>query len=274
MHNFLSRDGTPPAELLAAGRDEVAGYGGEVVDGRVDAASPGRRAFVRRTGRRPRRTGAAGCWSRPGLVDELPDVPGLAERWGRDVLHCPYCHGWEVRDQRIGVLATGPMAVHQAQLWRQWSPHVTAPAAPGPRVRTPDEAEQLARAEITVVDGAVARSGRRDDRLTGVRLASAETVELDAVVVAPRFAARTEVLASLGLTTTEVDRRRQATGSRPTRPAPRPFPACGGGNVADVRAQVIAAAAAGLTAGAAINVDLILEEASRRTYPDHSGPRS
>ena len=60
-----------------------------------------------------------------GLVDELPDVPGLRERWGRDVLHCPYCHGWEVRDQAIGVLATGPMSVHQALLFRQLSADVT-----------------------------------------------------------------------------------------------------------------------------------------------------
>ena len=51
-----------------------------------------------------------------GLVDELPDVPGVRERWGRDVLHCPYCHGWEVRDQPIGVLASGPMAVHQTRM--------------------------------------------------------------------------------------------------------------------------------------------------------------
>ncbi|MCW2912775.1 MAG: thioredoxin reductase [Actinomycetia bacterium] len=49
-----------------------------------------------------------------GLVDELPEVSGVAERWGRDVLHCPYCHGWEVRDQAIGVLASGPLAVHQS----------------------------------------------------------------------------------------------------------------------------------------------------------------
>ncbi|MFD0996851.1 thioredoxin reductase [Pseudoclavibacter chungangensis] len=56
-----------------------------------------------------------------GLTDELPPVPGLAERWGRTVLHCPYCHGWEVRDERIGVLATSPMALHQARLVRQWS---------------------------------------------------------------------------------------------------------------------------------------------------------
>ena len=59
-----------------------------------------------------------------GLVDELPDVPGLRERWGRDVLHCPYCHGWEVRDQAIGVLASGPMSVHQALLFRQLSADV------------------------------------------------------------------------------------------------------------------------------------------------------
>ncbi len=59
-----------------------------------------------------------------GLTDELPDIPGLRERWGRDVVHCPYCHGWEVRDQAIGVLASGPTAVHQALLFRQLSDDV------------------------------------------------------------------------------------------------------------------------------------------------------
>ena len=59
-----------------------------------------------------------------GLVDELPDVPGVAELWGRSVLHCPYCHGWEVRDQRVGVLATSAMSVHQALLFRQLTPHL------------------------------------------------------------------------------------------------------------------------------------------------------
>ena len=97
-----------------------------------------------------------------GLVDELPDVPGLRERWGRDVLHCPYCHGWEVRDQAIGVLASGPMSVHQALLFRQLSARrhaasCTRHAAIGPR-----QAEQLAARGITVVDGEVA--GRRDRR--------------------------------------------------------------------------------------------------------------
>jgi thioredoxin reductase len=90
-----------------------------------------------------------------GLVDELPEVPGVAELWSRDVLHCPYCHGWEVRDQAIGVLASGPMAVHQALLFRQLSADVTLflHTAPEP---SGEQREQLAARRIAVVDGEVA----------------------------------------------------------------------------------------------------------------------
>ena len=59
-----------------------------------------------------------------GVRDELPDIPGVRERWGRDLLHCPYCHGWEVRDQPLGVLGTVPGSVQHAQLVRQWSDDV------------------------------------------------------------------------------------------------------------------------------------------------------
>ena len=59
-----------------------------------------------------------------GVTDDLPDIPGVRERWGRDLLHCPYCHGWEVRDQPLGVLGTHPGAVLHAQLVRQWSDDV------------------------------------------------------------------------------------------------------------------------------------------------------
>lgn len=142
VHNFLGRDGTPPAELLAAGRDEVTRYGGEIINGTAQDATRDGDGFLvtLHDGREVR---ARRLLVTTGLVDELPDVPGLAGRWGRDVLHCPYCHGWEVRDRRIGVLATGPLAAHQAQLWRQWSPHVTLllHGVPAPGA---EEAERLA----------------------------------------------------------------------------------------------------------------------------------
>jgi thioredoxin reductase/SAM-dependent methyltransferase len=261
VHNYLTRDGTPPAELLAAGRAEVIRYGGEIVARRVEAA------VTQGDGFRVMLAGGDGVRARrllvtTGLVDELPDVPGVAERWGRDVLHCPYCHGWEVRDRRIGVLATGPMALHQAEMWRQWSPHVLlllhGTAEPGA-----EEAERLAARGITVVDGPVAKLVVAGDTLTGVRLASGEVVELDAVVVAPRFTARAGVLESLGLKPVDVELAGYVVGSQIAADATGATDVPGvwvAGNVADVRAQVISSAAAGLNAAAAINADLVAED--------------
>lgn len=103
IHGYLSRDGLPPAALLAAGRYEVTGYGGEVVtDAVADVIRRGSGSFQVRlvSGRR---VPARRLLVATGLRDELPDVPGLGQRWARDVLHCPYCHGWEVRDQRLNL---------------------------------------------------------------------------------------------------------------------------------------------------------------------------
>src|SRR3954470_19553867 len=139
VHNYLGREGTPPGELLALGREEVAGYGGEFLAGAVTGAVRDDDGFTV--------TLADGATVRgrrllitTGLVDELPDVPGLAQRWGRDVLHCPYCHGHEVRDEPIGVLGSNGFVVHQALMWRQWSDDVVLfrHTAPEP---TAEEAE-------------------------------------------------------------------------------------------------------------------------------------
>ncbi|MBX6387795.1 MAG: NAD(P)/FAD-dependent oxidoreductase [Frankia sp.] len=265
VHNYLGREGTPPAELLAAGRAEVAGYGGEFLAGTVTAVDRhgdgdaleflvdvgGERTVV------ARRVLVA-----TGLVDELPDLPGLAEGWGRGVLHCPYCHGWEVRDQPIGVLATGPLAVHQALLWRQWSADVVLfrhTAALGEA-----EAEQLAARGVTVVDGEVAAVELGDGgAVTGVRLVGGRVVPRRAVTVAARMAARADLLAALGLRPVDLLIGEHAVGCRieagPTgaTSVPGVFVA---GNVTDLQASVLPAAAAGLTAAAALNADLVAEE--------------
>ena len=77
-----------------------------------------------------------------GLTDQLPELPGLAEGWGSTVLHCPYCHGWEVRDQPVGILGTGPMAVHQTLLFRQLTDDVMLFAHDAPPL-TDEERSQL-----------------------------------------------------------------------------------------------------------------------------------
>jgi thioredoxin reductase len=263
VHNYLGREGTPPGELLAIGRGELAGYGGEVVTGVVTAARREGEVGFSVTLDDGREVSARRLLVATGLVDELPDLPGVAERWGRDVLHCPYCHGWEIRDQAIGILATGPTAVHQALLFRQLSDDVTFFRHTGPEL--PDEeADQLAALGVRMVDGEVAGLEVTDDRLTGVRLASGEVVPRAAVVVAPRFTARADVLASLGLEATDQEMRGHVMGSA-VAADPTGATAVPGvwvaGNVADLSAQVVVSAAAGMRAGAMINADLVAEDA-------------
>jgi thioredoxin reductase len=261
VHNYLTRDGTPPAELVAAGRAEVLGYGGEVVGGEVRDAQRVDGGF-RVTLAGGRAVLARRLLVTTGLVDELPEVPGLAERWGRDVLHCPYCHGWEVRDQAIGVLSTGPFAAHQAQLFRQLSQDVTVFQHTAPIV-DPAERERLHARGITLVPGEVAGLVVTDDKLTGVRLRSGVVIRCQALAVHSRLTARAGFLASLGLHPIEQEANGHVIGTR-VAADPRGATAIPGvwvaGNITDLMAQVITAAGAGLTAGAAINADLIEEE--------------
>src|SRR5437016_8826980 len=121
-----------------------------------------------------------------GLLDELPDIAGLRDRWGRDVLHCPYCHGWEVRDLAVGVLGTGPRAVHQALLFRQLTSDLVLFTHTAPQL-SEEQAEQLAAREIRVVTGIVASLEVVNDLLTGVRLRDGTMVARQALAVMPRF---------------------------------------------------------------------------------------
>ena len=268
VHNFLSRDGTPPSELLAAGRAEVTGYGGRVETGRVTALGRDGERFGVQIGAEagPRTVAARRLLVATGLRDVLPDVPGLAARWGIDVLHCPYCHGWEVRDQRIGILSTGPVAVHQALLFQQLSPHVTLLRHTGP---APD-AEQRALLEalgVAVADGEVEQVEADAGGLTGVVLAGRGRLALDAVVVSPRLEARAELLEPLGLKPVEVLLGDHPIGTRieADRTGATAVPGVwAAGNLTDPQAQVVSAAAAGLMAGATINFDLVLEQARSR----------
>jgi thioredoxin reductase len=261
VHNFLTRDGTPPEELYAAGRAEVARYGGHVEAGKVTSLSRDGELFLAEVNGRA--VTARRLLVATGLRDELPDVPGLAERWGIDVLHCPYCHGWEVRDQRVGILATGPGAVHQALLFRQLTPHVTVlrhTAAPF----AAEQAEQLSAVGIPVIDGRVTRVETAASRLTGVRLADGSRVAFDALIVAPKFVANADLLTPFGLAPVEVVFGGQVIATRIVADPSGATSVPGiyvAGNVADPQAQVIVAAAAGLMAGAAINADLVAADA-------------
>ncbi len=208
-------------------------------------------------------------------MDELPEIAGLRERWGRDVLHCPYCHGWEVRDEPIAVLATGPVAVHQAQMWRNWSDRVTLLSHTWPL--TGEDRELLAALGIAVAEGEVTGLDIADGRLAGVALAGGGAVACTALVVGPRFTARAGVAASLGLPVATVERAGVAIGTcleaDPATGATALRGVWAAGNVAGPMDQLAGAAAAGVRAAVAINTDLI-EEETRRALEAHRAGRS
>ncbi|WP_067657695.1 NAD(P)/FAD-dependent oxidoreductase [Nocardia harenae] len=257
VHGLLAREGMPPAELVARGRAEVRGYGGQIVSGEVRTVARTGDGFTV-TLADGRAVTALRLLVATGLADELPEIPGVRERWGRDVLHCPYCHGWEVRDKAIGIIATGPNAVHQALLFRQLSADVTVFAHTAPP--GPEQAEQLAARGIALVPGTVAEVVVADDRITGVRLSDGTVLAREAIVVGPRMVARGGLLAGVGLVPRE-----HPSGMGETVPAD-PFGRTEvpgvwvAGNVTDLAAQVGAAAAAGAMAGAQINADLVTAE--------------
>lgn len=256
VHNFLTRDGTPPRQLAALGRAEAEAYGVRFMNGTVGDIRRSGNGFEAALGQetvRARRIIVAS-----GVVDVLPEIEGLRERWGRDVLHCPYCHGWEVRDRRIGVLATGPSVAHQAQMFRQLSASVTV-FANGFEFPA-DELEGLEARGIGVVPPAAHAVEVRDDALTGIRLADGSVHALDALVVASRVEPRVHFAAGIGLEAIE-----HPSGAGRYVPVelggatavPGVWAA---GNVSDPMAQVIVAAGQGLLAGARVNADLIAEE--------------
>jgi thioredoxin reductase len=253
VHGFLSRDGIPPVELLERGRAEVRAYGGQVMSGEVSLVEMENAVFAVRLAD-GRKLNARRLLVATGLSDELPDIPGVHERWGRDVIHCPYCHGWEVRDQAIGVLATGPMSVHQAMLFRQLSADVTFFSHTMP----PEQPEEMTARGIRIVEGVVTSLEVAEDRLVGVRLADDTVISTDAAVVSPRMNARAGFLAPLGIQTAEHPAGTyipaDATGRTEV---PGVWVA---GNVTDLSAQVGASAAGGAFAGAQINADLVAEE--------------
>jgi thioredoxin reductase len=248
IHNYLGREGAAPAELYGTGADEVRSYGGTVRAGRVSTVA------------RDAEGGFRVHLADGGQVLARRVLAATGVRDIQSVVHCPYCHGWEIRDKAVGVLATDlGMAMHQALLWRQWSADVVLFLH---TAGTPDasQAEQLAARGIRTVSGEV--TGLEGDG-AGVRLANGALVNRDALVVFAPLEARAGYLAELGVVPVDQSMGEVVFGTAiPAEPTgatavPGLYAA---GNLTAPTTQVMAAAAAGLMAGAAINGDLIAEE--------------
>jgi thioredoxin reductase len=274
VHGLLGADGIPPAELLRRGREEVDRYGGRVVAGEVTSAAPAAPA----AGGDPRFTitlaDGRTVQSRrvlvaTGLQDVLPDIPGLAPHWGHGVVHCPYCHGWEVRDEPIGILAVGPASIHHALLFRQLTEDLLY-FTRGTDLDEDTRARFAARG-IRVVDTPVAEVRSDENGITAVRLADGQVVPRRVLAVVTTMLARTAGLEGLRLPMEDLPGgtgRRFATGTAGTTGVPGVWVA---GNATDLTAQVGASAAAGALAGAHMNADLATADTNAALAAARSG---
>ena len=287
VHNYLYAEGTSPQQLGDIGRQEVRAYGVDIVEGTATAASlladsgPGSPRFrvdVRSAAGPPITLKARRILLATGLVDELPAIPGLSARWGIDVLHCPFCHGWEARDKAIGVIGTSTMGPVQVRLFRHLSQDIvyfqhTAPDS------SEDEREQMAALGVRHITGPVAALETGEDgALSRVRMVDGRAVARDAVVVASTLRVRQDLLRDLGLSVSEQSMGGTTgtylnTDSVGATATPGVWAA---GNLSSPMVQVIDAASAGAAAGSSIHFDLLDEEvgsavtayrASRETQP-------
>jgi len=259
MHAVLGHEGLDPADLLRRGRAEVSRYDVTVRAGEVQSVTEAAEGLSLVLADGETLT-ARSLVVASGMSDDLPDLPGLADQWGVGVLHCPYCHGWEVRDHRLAVLATSPLSVHQAELVRQWSDHLVFFTA-GCGDLDPEVRERLRARGVELIDTPVAGLLTTEGRLSGVRLVDGREIELDAIFTHPAPRPHDTFLADLGLERAEnpmgsflaVDPTGKTSHAR----------IWAVGNVVNPGANVPMSIGAGSMAGGVVNMALVSEEFDR-----------
>jgi thioredoxin reductase len=191
-HGVLGQDGRDPAEIAAKGRAEVLAYPtATLVETRAESVARTDNGFAVAAANGARYE-AERLILALGVVDEFPDLPGVAERWGRSIFHCPYCHGYELDGGKIGVLATAPASIHQAMMLPDWGPTTYFTRGFDP---APDERAALERRGVTLEPGPV--SGI-EERAT-VRLADGRALAFAGLFLAPHCRVAGNIAGDLGL---------------------------------------------------------------------------
>jgi thioredoxin reductase len=259
-HGVLGHDGKPGAQLLAEARQQLLAYPTvQIFNGRVSRVDAGEAGFVVEaedglrwfTGRR--------LLLATGVTDVLPEIPGLRERWGKTVVHCPYCHGYEIGGGAVGVLGTGPMSVHQAMMFADWG-EVTL-FTQGVVGVSPEEHAQLAARRVRVEASPIAELQGTTPALDGVLLQDGRRVAIKALLVGTQVRMASPLAEALGC----------AFDDSPFGPIVR-IDAWGttsvdgvyaAGDMARVPHSITFATASGVAAGIRLHSSLITEDAQR-----------
>ncbi|WP_313812731.1 bifunctional NAD(P)/FAD-dependent oxidoreductase/class I SAM-dependent methyltransferase [Glutamicibacter sp.] len=267
MHSYLGHEGLPPAEFLRIARAEVRAYGAEVLAGRATSVSRQAEGFqIELTG--GHRINARRVVAATGLTDELPEIPGLAQHWGSSVFHCPFCHGYEVRDQRITALVTSPASLHALPLLRQLTAQLSIVVHQG----VPEDDPQLKILEaagVRVLHSRVEQVlNNETGELRALQLADGTEVSTDAVLAGSRLHARLDAFASLGLTASEHPSGLATYVEADPMTGETAIPGLYAvGTLTEPMLQVLPTAAAGTRVGGMISFDLANEDLQAAARP-------
>lgn len=256
MHGVLSRDGYSPLNLVSDGYQEVRAVDGVIVNARVTTARTIAEGFEIVTDHGARAT-ARRLIVATGTRDQLPDIPGLAQQWGRGVVACPYCDGYEATGRTIGVLAGSVMGLHKAHLLRSYSSDITVfteLAGPIP------ELDRLVLEErgMTVETRAVTHVVTDGDTVTGLGLADGTTAAVEVIFAEPALLALDEPLRQLGADRNDTPFGPWTAVDDAGRTSVEGVWAVG--NAANPAALVPIAAGSGATAALAVNAELVAED--------------
>lgn len=258
MHGLISRDHTDPADLVADARAEVEGYGADIRNEVVEAVATSENGFTVTTDQGTH--DARQVLVATGGTDVLPEIDGFADFWGQGIASCPYCDGYEVRDQRIGVLATGPHSIFHAQMLRQWSDKITY-FTNGKWAPEGEELRAFEARKISLIDVPVTTIFSNNSTLTGVGLDDGSEVEVDAIFTIPEFRPRDGFLDGLGLERTETPMG-EFIAADPTGATAVPGLWIAG-NVAKHNANVPVSIGDGAMAAALMNHQLVMDDVAK-----------
>lgn len=250
-HNVYTRDGTPPSELLRIGHEQLGSYGVRFLRSQVTQAGGNKGAFSLYLEGGQTLT-AARLLLATGVADVLPEVPGLRELWGKSIFTCPYCHGWEVQDRPLAVLAGGDVAY--VRLIQNWSRDLVLVTGENTTL-TEDQLGDLDARGIQIVEASVSEYKSRDGELSALHLSDGRRLERHAVFMRPPLRLRGDLHEQLGCALSD-DRSRVVADEMGRTSVPGVYAA---GDMVTPMHAVIVAAASGTKAAAMLNHELVMD---------------
>ncbi|WP_343850817.1 NAD(P)/FAD-dependent oxidoreductase [Algoriphagus jejuensis] len=198
-HNFLTQDGKTPAEILSIAREQVAQY--DMVtfqSGTVVAGKKVELGFEITTDTGQVFEGKKLIFA-TGLTDIMPDIPGFAACWGISVIHCPYCHGYEVRNEKTGILANGDFAFEYAKMITNWTKELTL-FTNGKSTLTAEQAQKLITKGVNIIETKITGIEHTDGKISRLVMEDGSKVSLEALYAKPDFVQSSDIPTALGCT--------------------------------------------------------------------------